>query len=598
MHKRFIYATLGICMLVLSGCQSQSPPPTSSTPSMPSPPSPPSSSSQPPSMPSPPSPPSSSSQPPSMPSPPSPPSSSSQPPSMPSPPSPPSSSSQPSSPSQSESSSQQQNQQNQSSDSESQQGQESSATNEQAQSSGQQSTSSEEEANRQSAAEDLLASGQDLIEAANSASTADQSSSAGQPASEAGEEWDPLIPESENQSLSEELIFTDETEQSSPSLSDSINQSNEQDQNSQTEQAAADDTTDSSVEEDSEPVAEAGAEWDPLVPDSESQSTAEELIFTDESEQSGQSAQAIQSASDSSHQNDELGQENQTQQAVAGDDLGSSPEDGSETIAAASSEAGTVAQDNQHGEDPAMQDLEQTLLQAGISINRAGEALADMSAGDDITNIEQILAEARIAVMVSEQALQTLIQDSPTGSDNSSKINEADAALAGANRALILATNALLSGDLGLPEASAEGSSASNQRISELDKALQDSIIVFQEGVLEARQVATQTQPPATATAGDLPPPIVINKSAIQESLSESSEEGDPLTSPVQQGRMLDETESAPVSPQVSSIPDDIPSPQGDDIVAQQLREAAIAEQDPDLQAKLWEEYKRYKEGM
>ena len=47
-----------------------------------------------------------------------------------------------------------------------------------------------------------------------------------------------------------------------------------------------------------------------------------------------------------------------------------------------------------------------------------------------------------------------------------------------------------------------------------------------------------------------------------------------------------------------SSIPEDIPSPQGDDIVAKQLREAAMAEQDPDLKAKLWEEYKRYKAGL
>ena len=45
-------------------------------------------------------------------------------------------------------------------------------------------------------------------------------------------------------------------------------------------------------------------------------------------------------------------------------------------------------------------------------------------------------------------------------------------------------------------------------------------------------------------------------------------------------------------------IPEDIPSPQGDDIVAKQLREAAMAEQDPDLKAKLWEEYKRYKAGL
>jgi hypothetical protein len=50
--------------------------------------------------------------------------------------------------------------------------------------------------------------------------------------------------------------------------------------------------------------------------------------------------------------------------------------------------------------------------------------------------------------------------------------------------------------------------------------------------------------------------------------------------------------------PGAGAIPDDIPSPQGDDIVAKQLREAATFEQDPELRAKLWEEYKRYKEGL
>ena len=44
--------------------------------------------------------------------------------------------------------------------------------------------------------------------------------------------------------------------------------------------------------------------------------------------------------------------------------------------------------------------------------------------------------------------------------------------------------------------------------------------------------------------------------------------------------------------------PEDIPSAQGDDIVAQQLREAAIAETDPELKEKLWEEYRRYKAGL
>lgn len=43
--------------------------------------------------------------------------------------------------------------------------------------------------------------------------------------------------------------------------------------------------------------------------------------------------------------------------------------------------------------------------------------------------------------------------------------------------------------------------------------------------------------------------------------------------------------------------PADIPDGSDDDIVARQLREAAEKETDPELKAKLWEEYRRYKRG-
>ena len=42
-------------------------------------------------------------------------------------------------------------------------------------------------------------------------------------------------------------------------------------------------------------------------------------------------------------------------------------------------------------------------------------------------------------------------------------------------------------------------------------------------------------------------------------------------------------------------IPPDIPSGNDDDIVARQLREAAMNEEDPGLREKLWEEYRKYK---
>ncbi len=43
--------------------------------------------------------------------------------------------------------------------------------------------------------------------------------------------------------------------------------------------------------------------------------------------------------------------------------------------------------------------------------------------------------------------------------------------------------------------------------------------------------------------------------------------------------------------------PDDIEVIIDDDIVAKQLREAALAEDDPELRERLWEEYRKYK-GM
>ncbi|MEX1031995.1 MAG: hypothetical protein WDZ30_01415 [Cellvibrionaceae bacterium] len=42
--------------------------------------------------------------------------------------------------------------------------------------------------------------------------------------------------------------------------------------------------------------------------------------------------------------------------------------------------------------------------------------------------------------------------------------------------------------------------------------------------------------------------------------------------------------------------PDDIPSGDDDDVVARQIREAAMYEDDPELREKLWEEYRKYKE--
>jgi hypothetical protein len=46
-----------------------------------------------------------------------------------------------------------------------------------------------------------------------------------------------------------------------------------------------------------------------------------------------------------------------------------------------------------------------------------------------------------------------------------------------------------------------------------------------------------------------------------------------------------------------AAIPADIPDGDDDDVVARQLREAAMNEADPELREKLWDEYRAYKSG-
>ena len=44
-------------------------------------------------------------------------------------------------------------------------------------------------------------------------------------------------------------------------------------------------------------------------------------------------------------------------------------------------------------------------------------------------------------------------------------------------------------------------------------------------------------------------------------------------------------------------VPSDIPDGRDDDIVARELREAAMKETDPELRERLWEEYRKYKQS-
>jgi hypothetical protein len=67
-------------------------------------------------------------------------------------------------------------------------------------------------------------------------------------------------------------------------------------------------------------------------------------------------------------------------------------------------------------------------------------------------------------------------------------------------------------------------------------------------------------------------------------------EGGTPVTAPVEGGPAGTGSESPPVPPDVGDGRDD-------DVVARQLREAAMKEKDPAIREKLWEEYREYRKG-
>jgi hypothetical protein len=47
-----------------------------------------------------------------------------------------------------------------------------------------------------------------------------------------------------------------------------------------------------------------------------------------------------------------------------------------------------------------------------------------------------------------------------------------------------------------------------------------------------------------------------------------------------------------------ANVPDDVGDGSDDDIIARQLREAAMKEEDPELREKLWQEYREYKKSI
>ncbi len=142
-------------------------------------------------------------------------------------------------------------------------------------------------------------------------------------------------------------------------------------------------------------------------------------------------------------------------------------------------------------------------------------------------------------------------------------------------------------------------SRTSEERLAELDSSFTESLGTFDEMLLKEQQsisAQTKKQREEGRQAGALPGEDagVDNNQAASAGAPEARGRS-ATTAPAGNGT------AAGIGAQQQQIPPAIGtrdlSQSDDDIIAKQLKEAAEQETDPETQAKLWEEYRKYREG-
>ena len=384
-----------------------------------------------------------------------------------------------------------------------------------------------------------------------------------------------------------------------------------------------------------EPV---GGEWDPLAPDSQNKSQTDSETYED-NEPSAPSSQGVSSPEPAGPiELDQMALENgapaQDDKLIKDTSLaksGNNTQNDNKPSAQVDNELPPTESGTLGSEYPAdlaedIRAAQVALEQAGIAIQTAGAALETAETDTELVEAEKSLANARVSVILAGQDL-TDIQDIFEGTLQEGKILDAEEALNEANAAIVIATETIFDARIQLPDFAqpkeklgtesgqpgdqGEGEAQvsypggrSGSRGSELDQALDDSIAIFEGRILDARNDALGSTPPPTS-AENVPGLVVLNRSGLEQGSGTFEENNDEQLDPgvpevAERGRMPDGNErtKTAIDGATPPVPEDIPSPQGDDIVAQQLREAAAAETDPNLRAKLWDEYKKYKAGL
>jgi hypothetical protein len=347
-----------------------------------------------------------------------------------------------------------------------------------------------------------------------------------------------------------------------------------------------------------EQIAKAGSgEVDPLIPETDSDSTEEGDVFSDSSSaavsDNADSSESSGAASSSEGQESEAGG-GEEQVAQSGQSGGGNPGDDSASGGGPDSEGGPSGGGIPGDLADEIRRAQEALAQAGGALQEAGAAVANAETDEELAAAEELLSDARIAVIMASQDIELLedeLQGTPGwGGAGEEIFEETSEALRNANIALVIATRSVLIAKTGspvMPGGIPEGAILveGNGEIAALEDELDESLVIFDGQIGDAREaVLSTTPPPETGSSGGPRP---------------DGKSGEMMSLPSDEPLIEKPTEQQVASAEMPDLNQgDIPDAQGDDIVAQQLREAAMSEPDPELQAKLWEEYKRYKEGL
>ena len=151
--------------------------------------------------------------------------------------------------------------------------------------------------------------------------------------------------------------------------------------------------------------------------------------------------------------------------------------------------------------------------------------------------------------------------------------------------------------DSSVPGSSVPGGSAPTEaeRQANLERRLEESLGEFDETLMREQELLAERREAATEATAARRSGGSGGSSGTGSTFAGGAEDGGGATGgKPSTGEKISEEEARAAG----RIPPDIPDASGDDIVARQLREAAMAEEDPELREKLWDEYRRYKAGQ